>query len=257
MTDKTLNVSATVAICFYTADEKLIPFGSGINVDPSGIIVTCKHVIEGALVDLESKKEVLSLPRPEKGRELSLLPMQDIVAVFSFFQNGSLEIGIARFEILHGLHDYDLAVGRLKPDTELPYLEMGDSDDIYECELVFTCGFPLGPDLQPRHPVGALFHRGIVSGIRPHAFLKPRYEFLLDMSVNPGNSGGPLCTEETGKVVGIVNALIQNDSVYNTGIGCAIPINIAQPLVKKIASLSSEHIEGIAKGIWPSNLNKK
>lgn len=245
-----------MAICFFTADEKLVPFGSGINVDPSGIIVTCKHVIEGALVNLEAKKELPTLPRPEKGQELSLLPMQDIVAVFSFYENGSLEIGIARFEILHGLHDYDLAVGRLKPNKGLPSLEMGDSDDIYECELVFTCGFPLGPALQPRHPVGALFHRGIVSGIRPHAFLKPRYEFLLDMSVNPGNSGGPLCAEESGEVVGIVNALIQNNRGQNTGIGCAIPINIAKQLVKNIASLSSEQIEGISKGIWPTTIDK-
>ena len=244
--------AATVAICFLHPDGRLIPFGSGVNVHPSGIVVTCKHVIEGAQVLSDSEGNNPALPRTKEGVATGTVIMRDIVAVFSLFRNRALEIGIGRFDIIHGPHDSDLAVGRLRQDASLPALRIGNSDDVFEGQAIFTCGFPLGPDLQIDEPVGALFHRGIISGIRPHYLAQKRDRFLLDISVNPGNSGGPLCSEDTGEVVGIIDALVQDEGLP-TGIGCAVPGNLARPYVEQVMRLGDSHLEDMRHGIWPTD----
>ena len=242
--------AATVAICLHQPDGRLIPFGSGINVDPKGVVVTCKHVIEGAQVLRDSEVHRPKLPRTSQGVKSGIVLMHDIVAVFSLFRNEVLEIGIGRFEVIHGPHDSDLAVGRLRPDTALPAVKLGNSDDVFEGQLVFTCGFPLGADLQIDEPVGALFHRGIVSGIRPHYLAQRRHQLLLDISINPGNSGGPLCSEDNGELIGIINARIQ-DAGLPTGIGCAVPANLIRPLVERVSMIGDDQLEGMRSGIWP------
>jgi S1-C subfamily serine protease len=241
---------ATVAICLLADDESLIPFGTGVNVDPSGIVVTCKHVVEVAQARREESGKPPKLPKASQGVEYRALPFLDMVAVFTFEEEDNIEHGIARFVTMHGRHDLDIAVGSLKPEAPLPFLNLADSDELEEGELVFTCGFPLGPDLQPSTPSGSLFYRGIVSGIRPHHLLRPRRQIILDMSVNQGNSGGPLCSEDKEGVLGIVNARMTYEGLP-TGIGMAVPSNLVKPLIDTIVKLSREDLEGISRGKWP------
>lgn len=242
--------SATVAICIQADNNRLTPFGSGVNVDPSGIIVTCMHVVEAAQATRDKSGKPPKLPKASKGVEYRALPFLDMVTVFTFEKEDNIEHGIARFVTLHGRHDLDIAVGTLKPDAPLPFLNLADSDELDEGEVVFTCGFPLGPDLQPSTPIGSLFYRGIVSGIRPHHLIKPRKQIILDMSVNKGNSGGPLCSEDKEGVVGIVDARMDYEGLP-TGIGMAVPCNLVKPLIDTIVKLSPEDLEGISQGKWP------
>lgn len=245
--------AATVAICLHSPEGRLIPFGSGINVDPSGAVVTCKHVIEDAQVQRDPEGSAPKFTRSKQGVESNTILMRDIVAVFSLFDKGKLELGIARFEVIHGPHDSDLAIGRLRPDTPLPAVKLGNSDEVFEGQFVFTCGFPLGSDLQPNDPVSALFHRGIISGVRPHYLERPCREFLLDMSINPGNSGGPLCSEDRGEVIGIINARVHDEGLP-TGIGCAVPANLIKPFVDRVSALTGQQLEEMSKGMWPSDI---
>ena len=248
--------AATVAICIHTPAGRLIPYGSGINISPNGVIVTCKHVIEGAQAQKNPNGDSEEFVPSKRSIESKDLIMHDFVSVFSLFRDNRLELGIARFEVLHGPHSSDFAIGSLRPDSPLPYVQLGNSDDAFEGQSVFTCGFPLGADLQPDDPVGSLFHRGIISGIRPHYLEKPRLKFLLDMSINPGNSGGPLCSEESGELIGIINARIQDDGLP-TGIGCAVPSNLFKPYLSRLSSLTSQQIEGMKNGIWPFDESQK
>jgi serine protease Do len=68
----------------------------------------------------------------------------------------------------------------------------------------------------------------------------PYDDFIqTDASINPGNSGGPLINVE-GQAVGI-NTAIFSRSGGSVGIGFAIPVNLAKPVVTQLAQ--SGHVE--------------
>lgn len=232
--------AATVAICAKSNDGKYTPYGSGVNVDPSGIVVTCSHVFEAARVD---QQKFVPPAKPEKA-ELILFT---IFCVFSRFVDGGLEIGEGAIEFAFGKANEDIAIYRLHTEgTALPFLDMADSDCVYEGQRMFTCGFPLGTFLH-KEPTTPLFSQGIISSIRPHPNASVRKQFLLDMTINPGNSGGPLCSEEDGQVVGIVNAAVERKETM-TGICYAIPVNLVRSYVKVASSVTPEDLEKIKRG---------
>jgi 2-alkenal reductase len=74
---------------------------------------------------------------------------------------------------------------------------------------------------------------GIISAIGRSVASQTGYSIPLaiqtDAAINPGNSGGPLLNEQ-GEVIGI-NFQIRAEERANSGVGFAIPINIAQRVV--------------------------
>ena len=118
----------------------------------------------------------------------------------------------------------DLALIKIKADGKLPKLELGDSDAAKVGEWVLAIGNPFGLD----HTVtaGIISAKGRVIGSGPYD------DFIqTDASINPGNSGGPLLTMD-GKVVGINTAIIAG----GTGIGFAIPVNMAKAVIAELRS---------------------
>ena len=110
--------------------------------------------------------------------------------------------------------DTDVAVLKVKK-TNLPHLELADSDKIEVGEWVVAIGNPFGLS----HTVTA----GIVSAKGRSAGINKYEDFIqTDAAINPGNSGGPLINLD-GKVIGINAAIIGPGG--NIGIGFAIPIN--------------------------------
>jgi S1-C subfamily serine protease len=116
--------------------------------------------------------------------------------------------------------DTDLAL--LKIDaTDLSTLELSDSNNLKQGQLVLAFGSPLGLDNS--------VSMGVVSS--PARQLDPDSPTIYvqtDAAINPGNSGGPLLDTD-GRVVGI-NTLILTQSGGNEGIGLAIPSNKITPL---------------------------
>ncbi|MGD0624313.1 MAG: DegQ family serine endoprotease [Thermodesulfobacteriota bacterium] len=114
----------------------------------------------------------------------------------------------------------DLAVIKIKPPKNIPYLTFGDSDKLRVGEWVVAIGNPRGLE----QTVTA----GIISAKHRTGILDPSsYQDYIqtDAAINPGNSGGPLLNL-TGEVVG-VNAAIVSESGGFEGIGFAIPSNMA------------------------------
>jgi len=98
----------------------------------------------------------------------------------------------------------DLAL--LKADCVSQPVNFGRKADIKLGETVFTIGFP-APQLQGFSPKVT---KGIVSSL---SGLKGDVRVIqIDAAVQPGNSGGPLMTEN-GRVIGVVNARA-NDVLY-------------------------------------------
>jgi Do/DeqQ family serine protease len=141
--------------------------GSGVMVDPSGLVVTNVHVIEGAdqvKVSLADKRE---------------------------------------FEAEIVLKDSrsDLAVLRLKDTHEkFPTLDFANSDELQVGDVVLAIGNPFGVGQTVTHGIISALARTQV-GITDYQFF-----IQTDAAINPGNSGGAL-VDMTGRLAGINTAI--------------------------------------------------
>jgi S1-C subfamily serine protease len=116
----------------------------------------------------------------------------------------------------------DLAIVKVDA-TGLPTAAIGESDALKVGQLVVAIGSPLGT-----------YSNSVTSGIvsaKGRAITTDNNESLTnliqtDAAINPGNSGGPLL-DAGGNVIGINTAIAQNSN----GIGFAIPIDIARPIM--------------------------
>jgi Do/DeqQ family serine protease len=170
--------------------------GSGVLVDPSGLIVTNNHVIDGAdqvKISLADKREfavdvVLKDPRA------------------------------------------DLAVLRVKGDGKerFPVIDFGNSDDLQVGDVVLAVGNPFG--------VGQTVTHGIVSAVARTQVGISDYQFFIqtDAAINPGNSGGAL-VDMAGRLVGI-NTAIFSRSGGSQGVGFAIPATMVRLVVNSARS---------------------
>lgn len=119
----------------------------------------------------------------------------------------------------------DMAV--IKIDAkELPFIEIGNSDDVRVGEWALAVGNPF--DLTSTVTAGIISAKGrdiniIKSGRAIESFIQ------TDAAVNPGNSGGAL-VDVNGKLIGINSAIATPNGVF-AGYSFAIPVN----LVKRIA----------------------
>lgn len=126
--------------------------GSGVIVDPSGLVVTNNHVIEGMTdvrVALADKREI-----PAK--------------------------------ILLRDPRTDLAVLKLSEGTNFPTMELGDSDALEVGDLTLAIGNPFGVGQTVTQGIVSALARTHV-GISDYGFF-----IQTDAAINPGNSGGPL-----------------------------------------------------------------
>jgi len=116
----------------------------------------------------------------------------------------------------------DLAVLHIKA-KDLPVAILGDSDQLEVGEWAIAIGSPFG--LEHTVTVGVISAKGR-SGLGTGTY----EDFVqTDASINPGNSGGPLINID-GEVVGINAMIIQP----GTGIGFAIPINMAKQILNDL-----------------------
>lgn len=117
----------------------------------------------------------------------------------------------------------DLAIVKIDA-TDLPTAAIGDSSALKVGQTTIAIGSPLGT-----------YTNTVTSGIlsatgRSIDVDNGRINNLLqtDTAINPGNSGGPLL-DIGGNVIGINTAIAANAN----GIGFAIPINIARPIMEQ------------------------
>ena len=116
----------------------------------------------------------------------------------------------------------DLAVLQVEVAESLPAATLGNSENLRVGDWVVAIGNPFGLS----HTVTA----GIVSGKGRIIGAGPYDDFIqTDASINPGNSGGPLFNM-SGEVVGINTAMVP----HGRGIGFAIPIDTAKPLIPQM-----------------------
>jgi serine protease Do len=133
----------------------------------------------------------------------------------------------AKAKFVGGDSSTDLAL--IKIDlTNLPVAEFGNSSKVEVGETAVAIGNPLGMDF------AGTVTAGIISALDRTVFEDNATSLNViqtDAAINPGNSGGPL-VNSSGEVIGINTIKISDTGVE--GLGFAIPINDAKPIVDQL-----------------------
>jgi serine protease Do len=123
--------------------------------------------------------------------------------------------------------DMDLAVIKISA-ADLPVATLGTSSDLVPGELAVAVGSPEG--------FQGSVTSGIISALNRNIYVPNSVPLLdviqTDAAINPGNSGGPLCNS-MGDVIGINTAIYSQSGGYD-GLGFAIPIDSAKPVIEEL-----------------------
>lgn len=190
--------------------------GSGVIYDPDGWVVTNRHVVCGA---------------------------DSLTVQLADGQNFEGQI--------HGLDTLtDLAIIKIEA-RDLPFAELGNSGSLRVGQNAIAIGSPLGTFTNS-------VTTGVVSALGRNIDVDDtcrggsQVEALnnliqTDAAINPGNSGGAL-VDSGGSLIGI-NTAIAGDA---EGIGFAIPINLARPIMQQ--AIEGESLSRPWMGIYYTTL---
>jgi serine protease Do len=177
----------------YKSPKQGRAYGSGFFISSDGYIVSNYHVIESAAG--------VRIQIPSLGKE----------------QLDVNIIGVCPERDLALLKLTDEALREVKKNCgRVPYLTLGDSDEIVRTQELLALGYPLGQEKLKST-------QGIVSG---RENLWGESYIQITAPLNPGNSGGP-SLNVSGKVIGINTARIP--AAQN--IGYIIPINDVKSVI--------------------------
>lgn len=129
----------------------------------------------------------------------------------------------------------DIAV--LKIDKSgLPFVKLGNSDDVMIGEWVIALGNPFGlfeVNQKPTVTVGVISATGMKLNSGENRFYRNMLQ--TDAPINSGNSGGPL-VNSIGEVIGMNTLIFTGNSMANgnIGLGFAIPMNKVRKIVDQI-----------------------
>lgn len=130
-------------------------------------------------------------------------------------------------KVVGGDQKTDIAVIKIDA-ADLPVAVLGDSEKLEVGQWAIAIGNPFG--LERSMTVGVVSATG-----RSNMGIETYENFIqTDASINPGNSGGPLLNIH-GEVIGINTAIV----AAGQGIGFAIPITMAKPIVTQILQKGS------------------
>ena len=213
--------------------------GSGIIMSSDGYIITNAHVVNGAAGGI-----VVVLDNDEE-YEAELVGIDEKT---------------------------DIAVVKIEAEN-LTAAEFGNSDELVVGERIVAIGNPTGLNL-----AGSVT-QGIVSGLERSIQVEDEttgtviemQAIQVDAAINPGNSGGALINKY-GQVVGINSSKLSSTQIE--GIGFAIPISTAKPIVDDLISYGyvrgrvllgityiaisdvTGAISGYTPGLWVQSVNE-
>lgn len=165
--------------------------GSGFIVEPSGIILTNRHVVAD--------------------------PTAEYIVLLNDDKKYTAEI-LARDPI------NDVAIIKINAKN-LPVIELGDSAQLDLGETVIAIGNALGTfrNTVSRGVISGLSREIMAGDALTQRVARLRGLVQTDAAINPGNSGGPLVNID-GKAIGINTAMV----FFAENIGFALPINNAK-----------------------------
>ncbi|MDQ3713124.1 MAG: Do family serine endopeptidase [Acidobacteriota bacterium] len=173
--------------------------GSGVIVSADGTVLTNNHVVEGA-------EKITVLMSDDKTYDARIVGLDE---------------------------PSDLAVLKIEA-TNLPFLNLGNSDNVRVGDVVLAIGNPLG--------IGQTVTAGIISAKGRRTGLSDGNSFedflQTDAPINRGNSGGALINI-AGELIGINSQILSTGGGQgggSIGIGFAIPTNMAKGVLEQLVA---------------------
>lgn len=163
--------------------------GSGVIISSDGYIVTNNHVVDGASdieITLNNKK-------------------------------------VFKAELIGADENDDIALLKIKTDTELPFITFANSDNAKVGEWVLAVGNPYNLTSTVTAGIVSAKGRDLDGNGSIDSFIQ------TDAAVNPGNSGGALVNTR-GELIGINTAITSRTGSF-IGYSFAVPSNIAKKVV--------------------------
>ncbi|HTK82750.1 MAG TPA: trypsin-like peptidase domain-containing protein [Bacteroidota bacterium] len=192
-----------------TYRQEVKGLGSGFLISADGYILTNDHVAGNA-------KEI-TITLTNKGKYTAKLVGTDMVSDISL----------------------------LKIDgKDLPFIKLGNSDDVLIGEWVIAMGNPFGLfeiSDKPTVTVGVVSATGMNLNAEGGRYYRNMIQ--TDAAINSGNSGGPLLNS-LGEVIG-VNAVIFTPNQGSIGLGFAIPINRVKGVLSELKKTGK-----IERNLW-------
>ena len=174
-------------------ERKIQSGGSGFIISSDGYVLTNHHVIEDAseiTISLNDRREF-------------------------------------KAKLIGSDKKADVAVLKIDSEKDLPFLILGNSDEVKVGDWVVAIGSPYRLNFSVTAGIVSAKTRSVPG--RETSYIP----FIQsDVAINPGNSGGPLFNMN-GDVVGI-NAMIYSGSGGYMGISFTIPMNYAKEIVDQI-----------------------
>jgi serine protease Do len=170
--------------------------GSGFIISPDGHVITNAHVVENCT-------KVLVVMRTD-------------------------EMKVCRAKVLGKDLRTDLAVLKLETDGDfpLPFVSLGDSNELQAGDSVICIGSPLVDRLE------CTVTAGVISATDRNNFGDMIEGYIqTDVAINNGNSGGPIFNSK-GEVIGVCCWTLRGIGIE--GLHFAIPSNVAKQISRQI-----------------------
>ncbi len=171
-------------------EQRLQGAGSGFLISADGWIVTNNHVIDRA-EDVKVRLEGREYEAEIRGRD----------------------------------RETDLALIKIEAGEDLPFLALGDSEQLRVGDWIMAIGSPLS--FEASVTVGVVSAKGRSFGIEGGPTSFANY-IQTDAAINRGNSGGPL-VNTAGEVVGIATAM-----AWAENIGFAVPVDVLEGVLPQL-----------------------
>ncbi len=170
--------------------------GSGVIITADGTVLTNNHVVEGA-------EKITVIMNDNKSFDAKVVGLDE---------------------------PSDLAVLKIEA-AGLPFLNLGNSDNVRVGDVVLAIGNPLG--IGQTVTAGIISAKGRRTGLSDGSF----EDFLqTDAPINRGNSGGAL-VNIAGELIGVNSQILSSgQSGGSIGIGFSIPSNMAKGVMEQLVA---------------------
>jgi S1-C subfamily serine protease len=240
--------------------EPVTAHGSGFGADEQNNIDIYKtnHLATVNITSIVYKQDFFFQVFPQKGIGSGFIINEDgEILTNNHVVSGSRNITVTLSDQSHysatvvGLdRRSDLAILRIKANRKLPFVRLGNSDNLVVGQKVLAIGNPFG--LQGTLTTGIVSSLGRSLENEDGAPLEGLIQ--TDAAINPGNSGGPLL-DSSGNVIGINTAIYGSQTASgesgSIGIGFAMPINRAKEKLEEYRTTGriSHPVLGVSQAV--------